>query len=316
MGYDLERFEDPASVDKELLCTICGGVFINPVELPKCEHVFCKACLDRWMQEQPRCPIDREMISSKAPPAPAPRIYRTILQRLRIHCQFYEHGCAAIISLDQVESHEATCEHNPEGLVMCDKGCGTDYKKSAKWEHNCVAILRQKLDESFTLIHNMTTEISDLKRKVKELEEGKGYRRAQPTVRPEHIAEWADQLTLAQVTYWGGLISTPDSYLQTQVKEALEQSCLNTNCPAELIDLLMQNSHERAWPPGLRTLERRLFNRTIYEGYACRRVPGSQAVVILSQDNRHMSDDMILHPGLIVIFAHGVEDSNFSDIRD
>ena len=48
----------------------------------------------------------------------------------------------------------------------------------------------------------MTTEITDLKRKVKELEEGKGYRRTQPVVRPEHIAEWADQLTLAQVTYW------------------------------------------------------------------------------------------------------------------
>ena len=31
MGFELERFEDPDTVDNELICTICGGVFIDPV---------------------------------------------------------------------------------------------------------------------------------------------------------------------------------------------------------------------------------------------------------------------------------------------
>ncbi|OQV15658.1 E3 ubiquitin-protein ligase NRDP1 [Hypsibius exemplaris] len=313
MGFDIDRFEDPDSVDRELICSICGGVFENPVELESCEHVFCSACIERWLLESSKCPIDRKSVHSKSgnTPRAAPRIFRTLLQRMRIRCTFHEHGCGELLALDNVDRHQGTCVHNPEGLVICDKGCGANYKKSEKWEHNCVGILRAKLDEAFGLISHMGTEITDLKQKVKHLEEqNRGQRRAPPSLRPEVIADWAGQLTLAQVTYWGGLISTPDIFLQTQVKDALEQSCAATNCPLELIESLMSHSHERAWPPGLKTLEKRLFNRTIYEAYACRRVPGSQAVVILSQDNRHMSDDMILHPGLVVIFAHGVEDTD------
>ena len=129
---------------------------------------------------------------------------------------------------------------------MCDKGCGADYKKSAHLEHNCVAILRSRLDEAFGMINLMGSEITDLKLKVKHLEDlNRNQRRTSPTVRPEVIAEWANQLTLAQVTYWGGLISTPDAFLQTQVKDALEQSCAATSCPLELIEVLMQHSRTR-----------------------------------------------------------------------
>lgn len=34
---------------------------------------------------------------------------------------------------------------------------------------------------------------------------------------------------------------------------------------------------------------------------------GKQAVLVLSCDNVHMSDDMMVEPGLVMIFAHGVE---------
>lgn len=258
-------------------------MFIFPsFQLPDCEHVFCSACIERWLLESPKCPIDRKSVYPKSSPRPAPRIFRTLLGRMRIRCLFYDHGCREQPSLDQIEQHEQTCEHNPEGLIMCGKGCGTDYKKSSHWEHNCIAVLREKLDESLNVIQHMSTEIGDLKRKVKDLENLNrgGNRRSTNNFPPEIISQWAGQLTLAQVTYWGGLISTPDNFLQNQVREALELTCVATSCPIELIDALMQNSHERAWPPGLRTLERRLFNRAIYEGYACRRVPGSQAVSV------------------------------------
>ena len=32
-----------------------------------------------------------------------------------------------------------------------------------------------------------------------------------------------------------------------------------------------------------------------------------QAVVVLSCDNAHMGPDMIVYPGLVMIFAHGIE---------
>ena len=48
-------------------------------------------------------------------------------------------------------------------------------------------------------------------------------------------------------------------------------------------------------------------NRRQYENYICKRVPGKQAVVVMACDNHHMNDDMLLDPGLVMIFAHGIE---------
>lgn len=34
---------------------------------------------------------------------------------------------------------------------------------------------------------------------------------------------------------------------------------------------------------------------------------GKQAVVVMACDNAHMNEDMLLKPGLVMIFAHGIE---------
>lgn len=91
------------------------------LQLPECEHVFCSACIERWLLESPKCPIDRKPVYSKCSPRPAPRIFRTLLSRMRIRCLFFDHGCHELPSLDQLDQHESTCEHNPEGLIMCGK---------------------------------------------------------------------------------------------------------------------------------------------------------------------------------------------------
>lgn len=69
----------------------------------------------------------------------------------------------------------------------------------------------------------------------------------------------------------------------------------------------MENCHERRWPRGLSSLETRQNNRRIYDNYVVRRVPGKQAVLVLPADNTHMSDEVMVEPGLVMIFAHGIE---------
>lgn len=117
------------------------------------------------------------------------------------------------------------------------------------------------------------------------------------------IPMWYNSLPRARVSRWGGLISTPDSGLQELVKKSL----LDSGCPLAIVNELMENSHERNWPHGLSTLDLRQFNREMFENYVCRKIPSHQAVVVMSCENRHMID-MILDPGLILIFAHGVEE--------
>lgn len=34
---------------------------------------------------------------------------------------------------------------------------------------------------------------------------------------------------------------------------------------------------------------------------------GMQAVLVLSVDNTHMSEDVMVEPGIVMIFAHGIE---------
>lgn len=104
------------------------------------------------------------------------------------------------------------------------------------------------------------------------------------------------------------------------IKRALSES----GCPPHILDDLMENCHERRWPRGLSSLETRQNNRRIYEKYVCRRIPGKwcyfmiiskansylagkQAVLVLSCDNTHMTEEVMVEPGLVMIFAHGIE---------
>lgn len=45
----------------------------------------------------------------------------------------------------------------------------------------------------------------------------------------------------------------------------------------------------------------------LYEKYVCKRVPGKQAVLVLHCDNTHVDEHMMVEPGLVMIFAHGIE---------
>uniref|UniRef100_A0A1I8F4E9 Small ribosomal subunit protein uS17 n=1 Tax=Macrostomum lignano TaxID=282301 RepID=A0A1I8F4E9_9PLAT len=133
---------------------------------------------------------------------------------------------------------------------------------------------------------------------------------------------WARSLRLARVARWGGVISTPDLVLQAVVRRSLAE----TGCPSQqqykslatlllyktsatrrLLTELMDRAHERGWPDGVASLEQRQTNRRQYDSYVIRRVPGKQAVLLLACENRHMPPSLMLEPGIVMIFAHGVE---------
>lgn len=92
-------------------------------------------------------------------------------------------------------------------------------------------------------------------------------------------------------------------FFKAVIKRALSEA----GCPTVFVDELMERAHERRWPSGLETLEVRQLNRRQYDHYVCRRIPGKQAVIILACDNRHMPSHLIATPGIVMIFAHGVE---------
>ncbi|NXL68963.1 RNF41 ligase, partial [Chordeiles acutipennis] len=182
--------------------------------------------------------------------------------------------------------------------------------------HNCIKHLRSVVQQQQTRIAELEKTSAEHKHQLAEqvgpMEQtqllnvgGSPQKRASLMVYPPtSLTRWVNSLQPARVTRWGGMISTPDAVLQAVIKRSLVES----GCPTSIINELIENAHERNWPQGLATLETRQMNRRYYENYVAKRIPGKQAVVVMACENQHMGEDMVLEPGLVMIFAHGVEE--------
>ncbi|XP_022122730.2 E3 ubiquitin-protein ligase NRDP1 isoform X1 [Pieris rapae] len=316
MGFEIKRFQ--SDVDEELICPICSGVLEDPLQAPTCEHAFCRGCITQWISRQPKCPVDRQAVTASQL-IPVPRILRNLLSRLCTSCDNAPHGCSAVLKLDSLASHLVECEFNPKRPMPCETGCGLVIPKDELAEHNCVRELRALITSQQEKLTDYQQELAEqrliINEHKRELALLKDFMRAMrvtnPTMRAladqmerEEVVCWANSLSRAKVTRWGGMISTPDDVLQVMM---IKRSLSESGCPLHIIDDLMENCHERRWPPGLSSLETRQNNRRLYDKYVCKRVPGKQAVLVLHCDNTHVDEHMMIEPGLVMIFAHGIE---------
>uniref|UniRef100_A0A1I8H783 E3 ubiquitin-protein ligase NRDP1 n=1 Tax=Macrostomum lignano TaxID=282301 RepID=A0A1I8H783_9PLAT len=273
MGFELARFE--GEVDEELICPICGGVLDVPVQAPDCEHTFCSGCIDQWLRLNPTCPIDRQPLLSLHL-KPAPRILRNLLSRLDVACDFQQLGCGARVKLASAAQHAAQCEYNPSRPVPCGSGCGLMVPRDQLAEHCCVRALRLLVDD----IQALRCEQAELRQAVHDLRR---------------------QLLSAGISPPAPLPS------RSALPSAAGDDSMAGDESLQLLTELMDRAHERGWPDGVASLEQRQTNRRQYDSYVIRRVPGKQAVLLLACENRHMPPGLMLEPGIVMIFAHGVE---------
>lgn len=322
MGYDINRFED--NVDEELICPICSFILEDPVQAPDCEHAFCNACINQWLKHQSICPIDRAHIQP-IDLKPVPRILKNLLSKLRLKCDHAPYGCNTTVRLENLNSHLQECEFNPKKPIICTIGCNMFIAKDELKNHNCIRELKKIIDDQQTKINHLSNEMvkqkTDVENELRILKNfASRYFRVNSSntgnmslnvtgstslnlTDDDDIVRWSATLPIAKVTRWGGIISTPDAVLQAVIKRAL----IENGCPQSILPELMNNAHERHWPVGLSTLETRQLNRNHYVNFVCKRVPNKQAVLILAADNKDMPNHLIVEPGIILIFAHGVE---------
>jgi E3 ubiquitin-protein ligase NRDP1 len=63
-GYDLSRFIGLSqSESEELICSICQGIFRNPVVTNCCLQAFCEQCINNWLENNNTCPYDRQPLN-------------------------------------------------------------------------------------------------------------------------------------------------------------------------------------------------------------------------------------------------------------
>ncbi|KAL2142800.1 hypothetical protein VTI28DRAFT_694 [Corynascus sepedonium] len=117
LDYQAIEYIDP--VDETLLCPVCKTPFHSPITTP-CGHTFCAACINRALETQPTCPIDRQPISKTRDYRRLPLIVKDQLDRLKVKCP--NKGCDHQCPREHLEGHyERRCEFS---LVRCpDSGC-------------------------------------------------------------------------------------------------------------------------------------------------------------------------------------------------
>ncbi|KAK4451828.1 TNF receptor-associated factor 6 [Podospora aff. communis PSN243] len=103
-----------SEVDKSLECPICRTPFYLPLTTKPCGHTFCAACLDRALEIQPVCPIDRQPLDATRDLCHT-RVLLDQLDRLRVKCP--NRGCDQVCSRELLAVHyERHCEYT---LVHC-----------------------------------------------------------------------------------------------------------------------------------------------------------------------------------------------------
>lgn len=162
--YDIDKFESPP--DPDLVCCICQCVLDNPVESP-CRHVFCKICIETWLNNSSSCPACRRS-TRKNSLRPVLPLVQNMLNRLLMFCDFKDNGCEQKIMLEHYINHIKTCgyemvvcrypkcskcmlrlhienhEENEcsEREKLCEKQCGLMIPLSTFDTHDCIEELR------------------------------------------------------------------------------------------------------------------------------------------------------------------------------
>ena len=118
MGYDAVRFVTP--VDEEFICSICLGVFENPVH-GRCGHTYCRSCIVNWItNHENTCPLDRiSLFPEELVDAPLP--FKNLINRLLIKCEYEYRGCTHVCMISSLNTHHYSCIFNPKSPMFCDK---------------------------------------------------------------------------------------------------------------------------------------------------------------------------------------------------
>ncbi|KAH6851112.1 hypothetical protein B0I37DRAFT_373224 [Chaetomium sp. MPI-CAGE-AT-0009] len=133
LDYQNIEYIDP--VDETLLCPVCKTPFHSPITTP-CGHTFCAGCINRALETQPRCPIDRQPIDKTKDYVRLPLIIKDQLDRLQVKCP--NRGCDYQCSREHIEGHyERRCEYTQ---VRCpDPTCSQLVpRRDAAAENGCM----------------------------------------------------------------------------------------------------------------------------------------------------------------------------------
>lgn len=107
MGIDRDELQEPECCEGELECPVCRGLPVEAMVCPACEHVFCRLCIERALEGDPKCPTCRRR---------------------------GEIGTYAANHLVNLRVNST--------VVCCERRCGWYGRRDARWQHAKVCPVR------------------------------------------------------------------------------------------------------------------------------------------------------------------------------
>ena len=89
-----------------VICIICTGVIIEPMQCITCENAYCKECIQSWMKKSTMCPFKCSNITVKE----CSRTIKNLLEKLILKCPY---SCSDVM--------EYTYENLMKHFKLCDR---------------------------------------------------------------------------------------------------------------------------------------------------------------------------------------------------
>lgn len=193
------KYVNRDAIDKDLCCAICTEPFLNPLAVPGCEHIFCKACIERIPNAT--CPTCRASFDPKDA-KPAHRLIVKQLEALQVHCN--SDKCSWTGTRENHVSHRKECKFEEVTCPFVKFGCsfaGSRAQVETHLDSDC------KFKEVKGFLENyiaMEKKVAYLEKKVEELQKSPAssspssspfffmpgpVRRAPPTTSPAEEAQ-------------------------------------------------------------------------------------------------------------------------------
>ena len=82
----------------DLLCPICYNILEEPkfCSSNKNSHYFCKECIDKYLEQNNKCPICKNNFEYKDK-----KEFENILHKLDFKCLFFNEGCTKIVNYSE-----------------------------------------------------------------------------------------------------------------------------------------------------------------------------------------------------------------------
>ena len=131
----LERGHFVDAVDEELMCPLCHGVVVAPLQCKE-GHVFCKGCIEKTLLEKGVCPVDRSALQV-ADLSPVLAV-QAMVNRKRVRCPCAaqhtdeEDGCDWVGKVSERQKHiDDECVYTTVECPFKEVGCTAPRKDAA-----------------------------------------------------------------------------------------------------------------------------------------------------------------------------------------